>query len=297
MTGICFFNSPIDQLHLRDRLLLDHYDRYLVQTYYLPGLALAAYPIKDLIQRAGIRFTTLVRDPGAGVHTDGSRSIPSKQASSSPTPRAFGGEFFGAAFAPSEGRSANKGSSMSEHATLRSIPLSAIRPSPFQYRTRFDDETQKQLVESMRVSGQSTPVLVRPLPEDGVFELVSGERRCRGAKELGWETIQAICEEMTDAEAAPRVVTENEVRSDANIMERAAGYKRLTQPPCSFTFEEIAHRYGLTSAGSVRRIVDLLDEPETIRGLLSRDRLGERHIRGLASNGRSEPRPRVGRSK
>ena len=170
---------------------------------------------------------------------------------------------------------------MSEHATLRSVPLSAIRPSPYQYRTRFDDEKQKQLVESMRVSGQSTPVLVRPLPEDGVFELVSGERRCRGAKELGWETIQAICEEMTDAEAAPRVVTENEVRSDANIMERAAGYKRLTQPPCSFTFEEIAHRYGLTSPGSVRRIVDLLDEPETIRDLLSRDRLGEGHMRYL----------------
>jgi len=170
---------------------------------------------------------------------------------------------------------------MSEQAALRTIPLSAIRPSPYQYRTRFDDEKQRQLVESMRVSGQSTPVLLRPLQEDAVFELVSGERRCRAAKELGWETIEAICEQMTDAEAAARVVTENEVRSDANIMERAAGYKRLTQPPCNFNFEEIAHRYGLSSPGSVRRIVDLLDEPETIRDLLSRDRLGEGHMRYL----------------
>jgi ParB family chromosome partitioning protein len=169
---------------------------------------------------------------------------------------------------------------MSAQAVLRSIPLSAIRASPYQYRTRFDDARQRQLVESLRVSGLSTPILVRPL--DGTFELVSGERRCRAAKELGWESIQALCEEMTDAEAAARVVTENEVRSDANILERAEGYKRLTEPPCRFSLEEIAHRYGLSSASSVKRIVDLLDEPVTIRDLLSRERIGEGHVRYLS---------------
>ena len=122
-------------------------------------------------------------------------------------------------------------------------------------------EKQRQLVESLRSIGLSTPILVRPLKEDGAFELVSGERRCRAAKDLEWESIQAVCEEMTDAEDAAHCVTENEVRSDANIMERAAGYKRLTEPPCNFNFEELAHRCGLSSATSVRRIVDLLDEP------------------------------------
>jgi ParB-like chromosome segregation protein Spo0J len=53
---------------------------------------------------------------------------------------------------------------------------------------------------------------------------------------------------MTDAEAAARVVTENEVRADTNVMDKAAGYKRLTQPPCSFTLEEIAKRYGYPAA-------------------------------------------------
>src|SRR5262249_26981123 len=64
-------------------------------------------------------------------------------------------------------------------------------------------------------------------------------------------------------------------------MERAAGYKRLTEPPCNFSLEEIAHRCGLSSPVSVRRIVDLLDEPVTIRDLLSRDRIGEGHVRYL----------------
>lgn len=171
---------------------------------------------------------------------------------------------------------------MSNQAALRPIPIAAIQPSPYQYRSRFDDEKQRQLVESIRSTGLSTPILVRPLPEDGAFELVSGERRWRAAKELGWESIQCVCEKMTDAEAAARVVTENEVRSDANIMEKAAGYKRLTQPPCNFNFEEIARRYGWSSATSVRRLVELLDQPEPIKELLSRDRIGEGHVRYLS---------------
>jgi ParB-like chromosome segregation protein Spo0J len=86
---------------------------------------------------------------------------------------------------------------------------------------------------------------------------------------------------MTDAEAAARAVTENEVRTDANIMEKAAGYKRLTQPPCNFNFEEIARRYGWGSGTSVKRLVDLLDQPEPIQEILSRDRIGEGHVRFL----------------
>ncbi len=127
----------------------------------------------------------------------------------------------------------------------------------------------------------TTPILVRPRSENE-YELVSGERRWRAAKELGWETIQAICEEMTDAEAAARAVTENEVRADTNVMEKAAGYKRLTQPPCSFTLEEIATRYGYRSHTSVVAIIALLDQPAAIQELVARATIGERHVRFLS---------------
>jgi ParB-like chromosome segregation protein Spo0J len=85
---------------------------------------------------------------------------------------------------------------------------------------------------------------------------------------------------MTDAEAAARAVSENEVRADTNAMEKTAGYKRLTQPPCSLNYEEIA--YGWSSGSSVKRIVDLLDQPEAIQEILSRDRIGEKHVRYLS---------------
>ena len=181
---------------------------------------------------------------------------------------------------------------MSHPPALQLIPLASIHPSPYQYRTQFDDAKQQQLIESLRATGLSTPVLVRPLStpqaqsgqngaENG-YELVSGERRWRAAKELGWESIRAICEDMTDAEAAARVVTENEVRADTNIMEKAAGYKRLTQPPCNLTLEEIARRYGWSAASSVKRLIDLLDQPKAIQDFLSHDKIGEGHVRYLS---------------
>ena len=181
---------------------------------------------------------------------------------------------------------------MSHPPALQLIPIASIHPSPYQYRTQFDDAKQQQLIESLRATGLSTPVLVRPLstpqaqsgqagPENE-YELVSGERRWRAAKELGWEGIRAICEDMTDAEAASRVVTENEVRTDTNIMEKAAGYKRLTEPPCGLTLDEIATRFGFSARSSVKRIIDLLEQPEPIRDLLSQDNIGEGHVRYLS---------------
>src|SRR5260370_34705555 len=155
---------------------------------------------------------------------------------------------------------------MSQSPELRLIPVNSIRTCPDRYRTHSADAKPKELIESPRASGLSTPILVRPIPapkaESGqtetanAYELVSGERRWRAAKALGWETIRAICEEMTDAEAAARVVAENEVRTDANIMEKAAGYKRLTQPPCNFSLDEIAKRYGYRDHSSVSRIIE-----------------------------------------
>jgi ParB family transcriptional regulator, chromosome partitioning protein len=181
---------------------------------------------------------------------------------------------------------------VSQAPDLRLIPLNSIRPSPYQYRTNFDDAKQQEMMESLKETGLSTPILVRPIrtpsAESGqtqteiAYELVSGERRWRAGKALGWETIRAICEEMTDAEASARVVTENEVRSDTNIMEKAAGYKRLTQPPCSMTVDEIAKRYGYRNHASVSLIIGLLDQPSEIRDLVSRETIGEKHVRFLS---------------
>ena len=48
------------------------------------------------------------------------------------------------------------------------------------------------------------------------------------------------------------------------------------------TLDEIAKRYGLTGSSSVSRIIGLLDQPQPIQDLLSRDKIGEGHVRYLS---------------
>src|SRR5262249_36163486 len=84
---------------------------------------------------------------------------------------------------------------MYETGALELIPIASIRPSPYQYRTNFDDERQRQLMESLQANGLSTPVLVRPVPitaqcgGHSPFELlrvVLGKAAPWPPKRVGW---------------------------------------------------------------------------------------------------------------
>ena len=65
----------------------------------------------------------------------------------------------------------------------RDLPIEFLRPSPFQPRHRFDDESQRSLVDSVREHGVLQPLLVRRTEEDAdTYEIVAGERRWRAAQ-------------------------------------------------------------------------------------------------------------------
>src|ERR1700704_6874059 len=80
---------------------------------------------------------------------------------------------------------------------LQMVPLAQIKPSPHQARKLFDEENLWKLAESLRQEGLIQPITVRQLlpmagdREDPGYELVSGERRLRASKLLGWTKIEA----------------------------------------------------------------------------------------------------------
>jgi ParB family chromosome partitioning protein len=173
---------------------------------------------------------------------------------------------------------------MGMNATLQNLLLDRIRPSPYQARQDFDERTIDDLACSIEKSGLSQPILVRPIAPDAegpLYELVSGELRLRASRKLGRPRIWAIAEPMTDEEAALRGMLENIKRQDINVMERARGYKTLTEPPFSLTMEEVATRMGFKDNSTVSRIVDLLNQPPVIQNLLARASISERHVRYL----------------
>ena len=104
------------------------------------------------------------------------------------------------------------------------LEISKIRPfkdHPFKV---LDDEKMRDLMESIRINGILSPVLVRLIGND-IYEMVSGHRRMHAAMMLGMETILAIIREMTDDEAVVKMVDANIQREELLPSEKAFAYK------------------------------------------------------------------------
>lgn len=88
----------------------------------------------------------------------------------------------------------------------------------------LDDEKMSDLVESIRVNGILSPVLVRPDGEDR-YEMISGHRRMHAAKIVGLTMIPAIAREMSDDEAVIYMVDSNIQREELLPSEKAFAFK------------------------------------------------------------------------
>ena len=87
-----------------------------------------------------------------------------------------------------------------------------------------DNEEMDALVESIRMNGILTPLIVRPL-ENGEYEVISGHRRLYAARKAGLETVPAIISPMSRDEAAVAVVDSNLHRERLLPSEKAFAYK------------------------------------------------------------------------
>ena len=82
---------------------------------------------------------------------------------------------------------------------IRRVCVAAIQPDPNQPRKAFDEVTLAELAESMRSVGIIQPPVVRT--QDSGYLLISGERRWRAARQLGWEKIDVIVRDDLNAHA------------------------------------------------------------------------------------------------
>jgi N6-adenosine-specific RNA methylase IME4 len=92
------------------------------------------------------------------------------------------------------------------------IPLALVDPSPYQRRRYFDEESLRQLGRSIKEDGLLQAVVCRRKGER--YELIAGERRVRGARLEGIETLPARIVEFSDRQARKMCLLENVHRSD-----------------------------------------------------------------------------------
>ena len=118
----------------------------------------------------------------------------------------------------------NSGGKTAAGGELVTLALSELHPfARHPYKVR-DDDTMREMVESVKQYGVLSPAIARPLP-DGGYELVSGHRRKRACELAGMETMPVIVRELDDDAAAILVVDSNLQREDLLPSERAFAYK------------------------------------------------------------------------
>ncbi len=158
------------------------------------------------------------------------------------------------------------------------IPLSEIRSNPYQPRKTFNEETIKELAESIKEHGIIEPVIVKKSIKG--YELVAGERRCKAAKEAGLEKIPAVIKDFSDQEMMEVALIENIQREDLNPIEEAVAYQNIIKLS-NLTQEEFAKKFG-KSRSYVTNLLGLLNLPEETRKLVISKELSMSHARCLS---------------
>lgn len=144
---------------------------------------------------------------------------------------------------------------------LLEIDLDKLEPRADQPRRHFDEDALRELAASMARVRLIHPILVRDAPgRDGVYEIVSGERRWRAARMLGWATLYAI---ITTGDVDEIGLIENLQRQDLTALEEAAALQRLLDKH-GYTQEELGAAVG-KSQGQVSALLRLLTLHPRIR--------------------------------
>lgn len=161
----------------------------------------------------------------------------------------------------SESRSGSRSSGQSL-GQVRNVPISSIFLNPFQPRKHFEQESLKELAESITSIGIIQPPVVRQ-KENGDYELISGERRFKAAQLAGLKIIPVLVQPYEIIQTAEAALIENIQRVDLNPLEIAEGLDRL-MIEFSLTQEELSHRMG-KKRSTIANYLRLLSLPKPIR--------------------------------
>jgi ParB family chromosome partitioning protein len=134
---------------------------------------------------------------------------------------------------------------------------------------------------SIRSQGVLSPLLVRPLTENG-FEIVFGARRYRAAQLAGHETVPVRIRSMSDAEALEAQLVENLIRAEIHPMEEAQGFRALLElDEPKYSIEQISAKVGKSPAfvASRLKLTDLV--PTAVEAFYA-DEIGVGHALLLA---------------
>lgn len=157
------------------------------------------------------------------------------------------------------------------------IPLSQLRANPYQPRKNFNEDSIRELADSIKEHGVIQPIIVRKVLKG--FEIIAGERRFRASQVTGIATIPAVERNFSDQQVMEIALIENVQREDLNAMEIAFAYQGIIDQ-FSLTQEELSAKVG-KSRSHIANFLRLLQLPESIKQYVSRGTLSMGHARAI----------------
>jgi len=169
------------------------------------------------------------------------------------------------------------GGVMTAPVETQTLALIDIEPNPFQPRQDHDPKELASLAESIAQHGVIQPILVRP--QNGRFQIIAGERRCRAAQEAGLSHVPVRIIELDDQQMFVFALVENLQRRDLNAIEKAQAFQEYIGR-FAVTHDELARQVGVDRS-TVTNLVRLLELPEAIQQLVRQGKISFGHARAI----------------
>ena len=107
--------------------------------------------------------------------------------------------------------------------TVKEIALGDLKENSYNPRTRFDDAAMADLKESIEDLGLNQSLRVRPIDENGTYEVIAGIRRLKALRDLYDDDhpVECIVKDVDDGGAQWIALAENLNREDLTPVEEA----------------------------------------------------------------------------
>lgn len=145
--------------------------------------------------------------------------------------------------------------------TLQQIPLTRLHESTLNHRRTFNEQSLKELADSLAQVGVLTPLLVRPNAKG--YEIAAGHRRYRAAKLAKLAEVPCVVRELSDAAFLEILTIENLQREDIHPLDEALGYQVLIEKT-GMEIAAIAAKVGKSESYIYQRLklVALIDKAQ-----------------------------------
>lgn len=162
--------------------------------------------------------------------------------------------------------------------TIQEIPVESVRPNRYRMRQTLNNDSMKELAESIRSYGVLQPIIVRSVGGEK-YELIAGERRLSAARFIGLEKIPAVLRNYNDAQMREVSLIENIQRQDLSVLEEAATYESLMKE-YNYTQETLSAKVG-RSRSHIANLMRLLKLSPQVRDWISEGKLSMGQARPL----------------